>query len=159
MITSDFGYTNTANATVGAATPVALGIKNYALIQDDPTECVLSNVTSPIDQGELLSFKCQNVDKVTTSQKILYPASVQNGIQYVVKLEDILKLTSSTDSAFRVDLPIVAYLTIRHPKSSYISSEMISAIVKRLIGACQDDTGAFTFENLMRSALKPTTLN
>lgn len=155
-INSKFGFTNTV-VSEAKVSPIKLGMTtNYALTEDEPTSCVLSNVTAPIDQGELISYKCQSVKNVSTSQDILYPNKVQAGIQYVVKVEDILSTTSDTDPTFRVDTPIVAYLTIRHPKDGAITSDMIATVVARLLGACRKDDGTWRFDDLMRSSLRPT---
>lgn len=151
-----FGFTN-VTASTHVETPVAIApVTNYALVQDEPTSVVLDNKTCPIDQGELLSFKCQNVKKVATSQDILFPAPVSTGLQYVIKLEEILSTTDTVDPSYRVDEPIVAYLTIRHPKSGNISSDTIGKVVDRLMGACRKADGSWRFNEMMRSSLKPT---
>lgn len=154
-ITTSFGFTNTTASTHTVA-PTNLKMKtNYALIEDEPESCVMSNKTCPIDQGELVSYKCQTVKNVSTAQDVLYPAKVQTGIQYVVKVEDLLSVKSDTDPNFRTDLPIVAYLTIRHTKNGAITDDIIGSVVNRLLGACQKADGTWRFNDLMRSSLKP----
>lgn len=154
-LTTKFGFTNTTASSKTVA-PVDVKMKsNYALIEDEPSSCVMSNKTCPIDQGELVSFKCQTVKNVSTAQDVLYPAKVQTGIQYVIKVEDLLSVTSDTDPNFRTDLPIVAYLTIRHTKNGAITDEIISQVVSRLLGACRKADGTWRFGDLMRSSLKP----
>lgn len=154
-LTTKFGFTNTTASSKTVA-PVDVKMKsNYALIEDEPSSCVMSNKTCPIDQGELISFKCQTVKNVSTAQDVLYPAKVQTGIQYVVKVEDLLSVTSDTDPNFRTDLPVVAYLTIRHTKNGAITDEIISQVVSRLLGACRKADGTWRFGDLMRSSLKP----
>lgn len=154
-IKTSFGYTNkTASAHTVAPVDVKMA-SNYALVEDEPTSCVMSNKTCPIDQGELVSYKCQTVKNVSTAQDVLYPAKVQTGIQYVVKIEDLLSVTSDTDPNFRTDLPVVAYLTIRHTKNGAITGEVIAEVVNRLIGACRKTDGSWRFDDLMRSSLKP----
>lgn len=153
---SAFGYTNT-QASDKTIAPISLGmVSNYALVEDEPTSCVVSNTTAPLDQGELISYKCQSVKNVSTQQDILYPSSVTAGIQYVVKVEDILSTTSSTDPTFRMDTPIVAYLTFRHAKNAVITDDMITGILQRLLGACVKNDGSWRFGDLMRSSLRPT---
>lgn len=155
-VSSNFGFQNKTDST-HPVTPINLGVlDNYALVEDEPTSCVVSNTTCPIDQGELVSYKCQNVKNVSTSQDILYPGPVSAGVQYVVKVEEILSTASDTDPTFRVDVPIIAYLTIRHTKSGEVSDDVIGKVVNRLIGACQKSDGSWRFGDLMRSALKPT---
>lgn len=154
-ITTNFGFTNTTASTKTVA-PVDVKMKsNYALVEDEPSSCVMSNKTCPIDQGELVSYKCQTVKNVSTAQDVLYPAKVQTGIQYVIKVEDLLSVTSDTDPNFRTDLPIIAYLTIRHTKNGAITDDVVAQVVSRLLGACRKADGSWRFGDLMRSALKP----
>lgn len=155
-MTSSFGFTNVTPGT-HTATPILLQlIENYALKSDEPTVVELDNKTCPLDQGELVSFKCQDVTKVSSSQEIRNPAKVTTGVQYLAKVEEILRTTSSTDADFVVDEPIIAYLTIRHPKSGNITPDHISSVVERLLGSLMKADGTWRFNELMRSALKPT---
>lgn len=155
-LVSKFGFTN-VTPSVNKVTPVTLDVTSqYSLQKDEPSEVVLGNITCPIDQGELVSFKCSTVKSVSSTQDILYPSQVSTGIQYVIKLEEIVSTTSDTDPSFRVDQPLVAYLTIRHQKSGIITPEMIGTVVTRLLGACQKSDGTWRFGDLMRSALRPT---
>lgn len=149
------GYTNnTANTLVLNPTNVKL-VTNYARIEDEATTCVLSNKTAPLDQGELITLRANDISKVSSTQIIQNPSSVRNGIQYVIKVEDILRTVDSTSGAIIMDEPLVAYLTIRHQKSGNITSTMVVDIVKRVIGACVRNDGTWRFDDLMRSALAP----
>lgn len=155
-LTSSFGFTNTT-ASTNLVTPIEDGlVTNYALKADEAETVVLDNKTCPLDQGELVTFRCQDLAKVSSSQTIQNPTKALNGVQYVIKLEDILRTTSTTDPTFKVDEPVVAYLTIRHQKSGNITSALVASIVTRLIGACRKADGTWRFDDLMRSALKPT---
>lgn len=152
---SEYGFTNVGACTFNI-TPVDLApVSNYAKITDEPTVAVMSNKTTPLDQGELLTYRCNDVDHVSTSQSIQNPAPVRNGVQYVVKLEEILR-TTTDDGTIVCDEPVVAYLTIRHQKSGNITSALVEQIVKRLLGACYYENGTARFDDLMRSALVPT---
>lgn len=155
-VSSHFGFTNVTPASK-TLTPTSLGITNYSLLVDEPNEVKESNPTAPIDQPEYVSFKCQDVNKVSTSFKNLYPEKVQSGVQYVVKVEELLSTTSTTDESFRVDTPIVAYLTIRHSKNAVVTSDVVDTVFKRLLGAVVKEDGTTRFKDLMRQALKPTT--
>lgn len=161
-INVNFGYQNegtTVAERVSTVTKSGVDIgltTNYALTADEPDECQIKNVTSPVDQGETITYQCRNISNVATSLENLYPAKVTTGVQYVVKIEDLISVTSDTDPEFRVDLPIVASLQIRHPKSGYISDEVVTTIVNRLLSASMKNDGTWRFDDLMRSALKPT---
>lgn len=154
-LTSSFGYTN---KVVNATKPTPVDIQpmtNYARIEDSPLECVMNNTTCPLDQGELLTYKVLELDKVTCTQVLQNPAPVRNGVQYVVKLEEILR-TKDAEGNIIMDEPIVAYLTIKHQKSGNITTGHIEEIYSRLMGACMKTNGTYRFNDLMRSAVTPT---
>jgi predicted RNA-binding protein with TRAM domain len=153
--TSTFAFTNTTDLSTSVT---ITGIKpktNYALIAEQPTFVESQNKTAPLDQGERMTFRCQDVDKVSTAQVIQNPGKVKNGVQYVVKLEEILR-TADGEGNIIMDEPIVMYLTVRHQKSGNIRASHLDTIFKRLLGAMYDETaGEFRWNDLMRSALLP----
>lgn len=156
MINTSFNVTNVSDASK-TLTYKALGlVDNYALKEDEPTRCVIANSTSPLDAGELISFSATDIKKVTTDQDILYPAGVTAGVQYQIRVEDVLSTTSDTDASFRVDQPVVMMLTVRQPKSSYVSDEVMTTMLQRLMGAVMKSDGSTRFSDLARSSLKPT---
>lgn len=152
----NFSFTNTTDESF-TVTPVAIKpASSYAVTSDEPTELTGSNLTAPVDQPEILTYRCQELKTVNTAMENMYPPEVRTGVQYVIKLDELASVTDTADPTFRVDLPISAYLTIRHNKSGYITSDMIATVVKRLLGACMKEDGAWRFDELMRSSLKPT---
>jgi len=153
--TSTFGFTNTTDLTDSV---VITGIKpksNYALIAEQPTYVETQNRTTPLDQGERLTYRCQDVDRVSTAQVIQNPGKVRNGVQYVVKLEEILRTRDDAGNIV-MDEPIVMYVTVRHQKTGNIQSSHLDTVFKRLLGAMYDESAdAFRWNDLMRSALLP----
>ena len=154
-LTSSFGYTNkVANAT--KVNPVdIMPITNYARTEETVQRCVLNNITCPLDQGELVTYSHIELEKVTSQQVLQNPAPVRNGVQYVVKVEEILR-TRNTTGDIVMDEPIVVYLTIKHQKTGNITSAHIEEVVARLMGACMKTDGTYRFGDLMRSAISPT---
>lgn len=154
--TSSFGFTNVTPNTVKAS-PVDLKlVTNYARLEDEPTLTVLSNKTAPLDQGERVSFRANALDKVSSSQVIQNPSPVKNGVQYVIKVEEILRTTDSVTGVV-IDEPVVAYLTIRHQLSGNVTPAHVQAAVERCLGACMKSNGTWRFDDLMRSAIVPIT--
>lgn len=152
--TSSFSFTNTT-ASSHSVTPIDLKLtSNYARTEDEADVCVLSNKTATLDQGELITYRSNELDKVSTSQTLQYPMPVRNGVQYVIKAEEILRTTDEAGNIL-CDEPIVAYLTIRHQKSSHITNALVAQVVSRVLGACVREDGTFRFDDLMRSALVP----
>lgn len=159
-------YTNTTPAVEYDPT-VALGVaSNYAKVVDEPNVVVIANKTASLEQPEQITYRSERIPKVSTAFPVRNPGPVQDGIQYSVKVETIDRHTSGTDT---IDEPICAWLTIRHPATNTWSNAAVAAVIRRLISAClkgQSTSGSasavvdstdWRFEDLMRSALAPTT--
>lgn len=153
--TSTFGFTNNSDST-NTLTMKALGLtSNYAVATESADEARLNNKTAPIDLEELISFRSRKIPIVNTDLNIQYPSKIKAGIQYQVMVEDTLSTTDSADADFRVDEPIVAQLTIRHPKSGNVSGAKVGEVVLRLVSSCIKGDGTWRFDDLMRQAERP----
>lgn len=154
-LTSEFKFTNTTDGS-HMVTQKAIGITtNYASIQEDSNTAVLNNKTAPIDAEEVVTYRSKNLPKVDTGLNIQYPSPVKTGIQYQIMVEDTLSTTDSADPSWRVDEPIIAQLTIRHPRSGNITNDIVGQVVTRLISAAMKADGTWRFDDLMRGAEKP----
>jgi hypothetical protein len=152
---STFGFTNTSDGT-HPVTPTALGLTtNYATASEDATTAILNNKTAPLDAEELIRFTSRPVANIQTGLHLQYPSPIKGGLQYQVEVQDVLTTTDDADPAFRVDEPIVAMLSIRHPKSGNFNNDVISTVLRRLIGCVMRADGTWRFDDLMRSAEKP----
>lgn len=155
--TSNYGFTN-QDASTTAITPYAIfgttdDSNNYGKTADEPTVVVRKNKTCPLDQGEILTTRYNDIKKVSTSQSIQNPLPIKDGCQYVIKLEEILR-TKDAEGNLIGDEPVVAYLTIRHQKSGNITSDHVDTVVKRLLGACYASSDGTPYWNeYMRSFL------
>lgn len=154
-ISSKFGFTNTTAGTSVNTTNLMI-MDNYGKTMDEPTEARLVNKTCPLDQGEVVSYRCRDIKDVSTFQQIMYPARVREGIEFGVRVDELLR-TEDSNGLIICDEPIVATLTIRCPKSSNVTSEVINEVVNRLLGACFDQTAKeYRWDSIMRSSLVPT---
>lgn len=154
-LVSSFAFTNSTAGKSVATTNVGL-VSNYARIMDEPTEARLNNLTAPVDQGELVTLRCRKVARVATEQQIMYPARVEAGVEYGIRIDEILR-TVDPNGVIICDEPIVASITIKHPLSSNISDEIVTQVFTRLLGACYDQTNSkYRWGDLMRQALLPT---
>lgn len=158
-----FSFTNTT-ASGETISPICLGeVTNYAKTTDEPTLARVSNKTASLEQPEVITFRSDKIDSVSTSLSVRNPSPVKDGVQYTVKLETIYR---STSGSVTIDEPIVAWLTVKHPSSDTWNNNKVAMIVNRLVSAClkgQASTGSgavadadWRFEDLMRSALIPT---
>lgn len=155
-LVSSFGFTNATDSTHDV-TPKLLGITtNYSVVTDTADETVLNNKTAPIDKEEIVTYRTRSLPRVDTKLNNQYPSPVKGGIQYQVSIEDMLSTTDTVNTGFRVDEPIVAFLTIRHPRSGNITNAHVATVVTRLLSACVRSDGSWRFDDLMRSAERPT---
>lgn len=153
--TSTFGFTNVTDS-LNTVTPKLLKLtSNYALVDSDANTAVLNNKTAPIDAEEVVTFRCRNIAQVNTDLNIQNPSKVSSGIQYQIQVEDTLVTTDSDDASFRVDEPIVALLTVRHPRSGNVTNAHVSTVVNRLISSLIREDGTWRFDDLMRGAERP----
>lgn len=154
-LVSSFGFKNSETGATVPTTNVKL-VDNYARIMDEPTEARLNNLTAPVDQGELVTLRCRKVARVATEQQIMYPARIEAGVEYGIRIDEILRTVDPTGRIV-CDEPIVASITIKHPLSSNISDEIVTQVFNRLLGCCYDQTNTkYRWSDLMRQALLPT---
>lgn len=152
--TKSYGFTNNDDNT-HYVSPKKLGlVTNYAKLQDSPDACVMTNKTSPLDQGELVTIRYQKLEKVSTSQDLAHPMPERAGVQYVYKVEDILRVTDENGVVVS-DEPIIAYLTIRHQRTGNVDKQAIMQVVQRVLGVCISDEGTSRFEDTMRGDCSP----
>jgi hypothetical protein len=152
---SSYGFTNTS-PNEHPVTPIQLDlVSNYALNKDDADLCVLANKTAPIDQEELVTFRTRLLPKLDTYLNIQNPAKVKGGIQYSATVEAVRTTTDTEDSSFRVDEPIVASLSIRHPRSGNFDATAVDQIITRLIGTIYKADGTTRIADMMRGAERP----
>lgn len=152
--TSKLAVTNVTVSTKTVPITELSVVSNYAKVEDEPTVCTLSNKTCPLDQGELVTYRAVDIPKVSATQRIQNPSKVKNGIQYIVKVEEILRTKDANDNII-CDEPIVAYISIRHQKSGNITEAMVQQTLSRLNGALYKLDGTSRIGDLMRSALVP----
>lgn len=151
---SSFGFTNTTAGTHDVD-QIALGLTtNYALTSDQANNVVLNNKTAPIDQEEIVTVRSGNID-IKSKANIVYPAPVKTGMEYGVRLDEVLSTTDSADPSYRVDEPIICSITFRHPKSGNITNDIVAQVFQRAISTLMKADGTWRFADLMRSAERP----
>jgi hypothetical protein len=152
------GYTNRTESATRSTRLYDLGLlSNYALMEDEPTECRLINKTAAIDREEVISYRSKKIAKVTTSLDVQNPSPVATGTMYGVQTESIWTTEDASDlSVGRIDSPMVITISIRQERNARITSAMVEEQLERTISALQNADGTWRIDDLMRSALKPT---
>lgn len=162
-ITPSFSYTNTDLVPEGAQlAPVAVKpLTNYALIMDEPEKVILQNKTGDLDQIERVVFQKSSIKNVAISEPTPYPDTRSKCVQYGVKLEQYLRLKSSTDDTFIQDEPVTVTITFKHPQMAQVTSDVVADALLRALGALEGESPTATsltnrINELMRGSLKPT---
>lgn len=161
-------HTNYTDTTVTGGTAVSLTLPqlNYAadfrVTKDEPSEAIVTNLTSPIDQPERIRWAHNNVADVYKNTGIdptLYYAS-RRGTQFLCQLTDVYSVTDSADASYLAMLPVEAHLVLKVPNNDLISPEIAEGIVTRMLAGLYETTaGQYTrLRSLLRGALLPADL-
>lgn len=161
-----FGYQDTTTTKLQVPVPTLSYAKDFSVKSETPTEVVLTNTTSPLDQPETLRFAIQNISNIYSGTGIdpAMASVTKRGVSLVVQLNDILRITPDADAAdccctAVTDLPISTHIVIRTPLNSNISADTILSVVERNIAALFDGKVASDRLNAMlRGALKPSSM-
>lgn len=167
-MSSSFGYTDSVTTTKNVAVPQLSYAKDFSVKTETPSEVVITNVTSPLDQPETIRFAVQNVKDIYNGTAVDPTAmSVsRNGLSLVVQVNDILRVTPTEGEACccgqgYMDFPISTHIVVRTPVAQYIDADTVMTVVKRnisaLFGEGADVTSA-RLNQMLRGALKPSTM-
>lgn len=165
--TTSYGYTDSITTPKSVSIPDLDYAKDFAVTKDTADEVILTNVTSPVDQPEIIRFGYQSVGNVYTNTGIdpSFVSVTRKGISVVAQVNDILRVTSDTDGTeccapVQYDLPIQSHFVIKVPLNQNITADVALAAAKRAF-ATLFATGSVTSERLnamLRDALKPSTM-
>jgi hypothetical protein len=107
------------------------------------------NSNTTLGAGEIISTMSRTQKNCETRVEVEFPYE-GNSTQYVIRDDATLVATSENNPEYRVDYPIVAQLTIRHPLAAPITGEHVDQVVRRLLGVCYDKDGNQRYDRFMR---------
>lgn len=162
---TSFGYTDTApagGATKTLTRPNLNYAANFSVVSNTDNKAVITNLTTPVDQQETIRWQESNVANIydgTTIDPSVFATSKQ-GISLVAQVNNVLRVTDSVDATFQVDLPISVHMVVKLPKSQYITSANLEAVIARCVAAYYDtdSTGVTRIDKLVRGSMLPSTL-
>jgi len=110
--------------------------ENFGIVQDDPGSVELRNLTTPYGMSEAFRF-AQRIEKnVYGSNFDGDPSSIlpnKQGIRTSIVLNDIWKVTDSTDATYEKALPMMASLSYVVPMSDVVDSDDVAIFLFRLL--------------------------
>jgi len=120
------------------------------------------NKTSPLDQLETIRVQASEIADVykgTSIDPSVYAPS-RKGLSIVCQVNDVLRVTETTDAQFLNDLPLSAHLVVKVPQNALVTADMVMALAGRCLAALFDSNQLTSgrIANLLRGAMTPTGL-
>lgn len=134
---------------------------DFRKLRETASELHLVNMTSPLDQQEIVKFARRDIANVYQGTDITsaFHAPSKKGVNLHCQLQEVFKVTDESDSSLDIRLPLKASITIQTP-ASYVSAEDVIAVVERLCSTLfeTNSVSADRVRALLRGALTPKDL-
>lgn len=161
--TISWNRTDTAATAVGSFTPDTLNYtKDFAKREGGNGDITVVNTTGPADRTETVRYAVTRINNVYSGTSVDPSAFAlsKRGASVLVQVNDIITVTDSATN-YRYDLPISAHMVVKTSLDEVITSEVLTAIVQRLIGAAYEQSGKTVgdrLSKLIRGAVTPNAL-
>lgn len=161
IMSIDKGYIDTP---ISGVTTLAFsrGLVNYAkdfnVVEDEPEQVKITNLTSPLDRPETFRFAYSQIKDIYSSADV-HPnvqAPSKRGVSLLVQLTNTISDVDAVTGS-RVDLPMSAHMVLKFPANAAITPELVADQIGRLISGLYE-TGSLTTDRLksmMRGSLLP----
>lgn len=159
------GYTDTADGGVTTKSFTRSNLNysaDFVVTEDSANKIVAANKTSPVDQLETFrvqSAKIADVYKGTPISPSAFAPS-REGISIVAQVNDVLRVTESTDPSYQVDLPISAHVVVKVPLNALVTADHVQSVIGRALSLFYNSNDATTgrIGNLLRGSVTPSGL-
>lgn len=141
--TTSWGYTDGTPKNLPIADIDWAG--NFGAVDLTARQTVVTNVTSPVDQPEKVTFSTRPVKDIYASSNInpAFRDVRSDGLSAVTILEEVLSVTDSANPLYRVDFPVKVTLTLTAPVSGSMTEANLLHAVTRAVG-CMFDKSSVT---------------
>lgn len=114
MATS-FGFTDSTTTKLQLSLPTLNYAKDYSVRTERADEVILTNTTSPLDQPETIRIAIQNVGNVYSGTPVAIESQsvTKRGVQLLIQLNDILRVTPSRTAALVAALRLMIFRSVR----------------------------------------------
>lgn len=153
----------TGGTTPSITVPSLNYVSDFRVTADDPGECRITNLTSPIDQPERFRFAFNDVADVYRNAGIdptLFYQS-RRGTQILCQLTDVYKVTDTVDASYLAMLPVTAHMVLRVPNNDLINADIAMGLIGRMLAGLFDptaDAAGTRLKSMLRGALVPSRL-
>lgn len=129
---------------------------DFRVKSESGKEAILVNTSCPLDQIESIRFGYSEISDIYSRSGInsdFIPGS-KKGLNLLAQVNEIIKVTDTTNPAYMQYLPISAHLVIKAPQSGYITPDIIKALINRL-NATLYQSGISSIPSLTKGVLTP----
>lgn len=157
------GYTDTIPTKKSIEIPDLSWAADFAVKRDDPSEVILTNTTSPLDQPETIRFAYQSIADIYKNTGIdpSFVATTKRGISLLAQVNDTYRVESEGTTGccgVTYDLPISAHVVLRVPVNQQVTSDIVLDVLLRAVATLFNtgETSSARVNALLRGALMPT---
>lgn len=148
--------------TLSMTVPSLNYTSDFRVTTDDPGECRMTNLTSPLDMPERFRLAFQPVNDVYRNSGIdptLY-YQTRKGVQVLCQLTDVYSVTDSADASYLALLPIKSHIVVQIPTNDLITASVVKDHVLRTFGGMFNARESIDarLKSILRGALVPTGL-
>lgn len=108
---------------------------DFAVVQDEPGEVILTNLTAPVGKAEKMRVAynvVKDVYKAADIDSSLHAVS-KRGSKLFGQLTQIYTVTDDTDSTYEKALPMEAHIVLTVPDDELITDQMVFDLLARSI--------------------------
>lgn len=137
--------------------------KDFRVKQDEPSEAIATNLTSPIGKPEAFRWGWSEVGDVYKSSSIdrAMQSPSKRGYQILCQLTDVGSVSDSTDPSFGYDVPLEGHIVLKVPAEAALTESDIMTFIGRLVSGLFE-TGSENesrLKALLRGSLLPADLS
>lgn len=158
-------FTDTAISGVTSLT-FPRGLVNFKadwkVKQNEPDSAILTNLTSPVVYPERMKISASDVNNVYSGSSVepsLY-APTKKGRSILVQVNEIWKVTDTTDATLEVALPVQCHLVVKVPNHELVTPATIQTLIGRAVSGLFETGSADTTRigSLLRGSILPSDL-
>lgn len=128
---------------------------------------ILTGVDSPLDAKNKIRYQFGRINNIYNGTDIASTLQVPNreGASLLIQTTSAVSVEESTDSRYRVLLPMSAHLVLKFARNNLVTPDHIVKVLRQLLGSmfAHDsdgstplDTGQIGLARLMRGSIDPT---
>lgn len=152
-------FTDTAISGVTAPSltvPVLNYDTDFRLKSGSVNEVIMVNTTTSLDADETIRLSVAEVQDIYKNSGIAVDliSDTKQGYSLLLQVNQIVKVTDSSNLNYEAHIPLSAHLVIKLPKAEAITNEVILKLVSRVVAPLYDN-GVPKALSMLKGAISP----